>query len=316
MGAVVVVEGLRKAYGSTQALRGVDLTVNAGEVVAVLGPNGAGKTTLIEILEGFRRGDEGRVSVLGVDPAARDRSFRQRVGVVLQESGIDNFLSTREMLQMHAEYYDRPMSVEDVVARVGLTEKADAKVKTLSGGQRRRLDVGLGLIGDPELLFLDEPTTGFDPTARRQAWSVIKDLCSLGKTVLLTTHYMDEAQHLADRVVVVASGQVVAEGTPESIGGRGTAATRIGFEMPASVAVEALPPSLQATIDVDVAGDRDARRVRIETADPTTVLHALTSWAVERGVALAALTVDQPSLEDVYLELTKSAGGASEENGS
>jgi ABC-2 type transport system ATP-binding protein len=291
----IAVEDLTKSYGAVRALRGVSFGVADGEVVAILGPNGAGKTTVIEILEGYRHADSGSVSVLGMDPRQGERALRQRVGIVLQESGIDNYLSAREMLRMHAEYYDRPRPVDEVLELVGLTERANAKVRTLSGGQRRRLDLGLGLIGDPALLFLDEPTTGFDPSARRHAWSVIKGLCSLGKTILLTTHYMDEAQYLADRVLVVSAGQVVAEGTPESIGGRATAAARIRFRLPPGTTVDDLPAPAEV--------DRDGALV-IETTEPTALLHELTGWALGRGSVLEGLSVERPSLEDVYLHLT------------
>jgi ABC-2 type transport system ATP-binding protein len=300
----VTVERLAKSYGAIQAVRGVSFSVGNGEVVAILGPNGAGKTTVVEILEGYRSPDAGSVSVLGLDPRGAGAELRQRVGIVLQESGIDNYLSAREMLRMHAEYYNKPRPIDEVLELVGLTDKADARVRTLSGGQRRRLDVGLGLIGDPELLFLDEPTTGFDPSARRHAWSVIKGLCSLGKTVLLTTHYMDEAQHLADRVLVVSAGQIVAEGPPESIGGRATAAAKIRFRLPADATVTDLP--------VPAALEEDGG-VSIESTEPTSLLHVLTSWAVGRGAVLDGLTVERPSLEDVYLQLT-SDSTATEDN--
>ena len=215
--AVIEVEGLRKSYGPAEVLHGVSFTVQEGEVVAVLGPNGAGKTTTVEIMEGYRTRDAGSVKVLGLDPATGGTELRQRIGIVLQECGFDQYLTVNEMLQMHAEFYRHPRSVDEVVTLVGLEEKRKSRVKTLSGGQKRRLDVALGLIGDPELLFLDEPTTGFDPTARRQAWDVVRNLAALGKTVLLTTHYLDEAEALADRVLVFAAGKIVAEGSPETI---------------------------------------------------------------------------------------------------
>ena len=294
----IVVENVRKSYGAFEALAGVSFAIGDGEVVAVLGPNGAGKTTMIEILEGFRKRDAGSASVLGMDPERGGRTLRERIGIVLQEAGVDNYLTVSEILKVHAEFYDAPLDVDKVIALVGLEEKAKAKTKTLSGGQRRRLDVGLGLIGDPELLFLDEPTTGFDPGARRQAWSVIKDLRSLGKTILLTTHYMDEAQNLADRVLVMAAGRIVAEGPPESIGGRATAATQIHFQLPAGVAIADIP--IAGTLDGDGV-------VVIETDDPTAVLHELTGWALAREATLDGLAVDRPSLEDVYLELTRDA---------
>ena len=291
---MIAVDGLRKSYGDVVAVRDITFSVQEGEVLAVLGPNGAGKTTTVEILEGYRPRDAGSVSVLGADPWHGAPALRERIGVVLQEAGVDHFLTVSEAVRMHGELYRHPRPVDEVIDLVGLTEKESARVKSLSGGQRRRLDVALALIGDPELLFLDEPTTGFDPTARRQAWGVIKNLCSLGKTVLLTTHYMDEAQFLADRVIVIAGGAIVAEGPPDSIGGRASGRARIRFELPAGVAVAELPVGTSAV---------DGINVLIETATPTATLHRLTEWAVGRGVELAALAVDRPSLEDVYLSL-------------
>jgi len=292
---VIEVEGLRKSYSDFEAVRGVSFDVTEGEVLAVLGPNGAGKTTVVEILEGYRSRDAGQARVLGVDPAHGGADLRQRMGIVLQECSIDKYLTVVEVVRMHSEYYRRPRPVDEVIGLVGLSEKAGSRVKSLSGGQQRRLDLALGLIGDPELLFLDEPTTGFDPSARRQAWEVVKNLCLLGKTVLLTTHYMDEAQMLANRVIVMSAGQVVAQGTPESIGGRADADARIRF---------LLPPGL-ALADLPVAARAEANgAVLVETAEPTKALHTLTGWSVERGLELAGLSVTRPSLEDVYLSLT------------
>lgn len=287
MSTVIEVEGLRVAYGDLEAVRGIDLTVAEGEVVAVLGPNGAGKTSTVEVLEGFRRRTAGRVSVLGKDPA--DGVLRQQVGVVLQESGSDPYLTVSEVLRKHAGYYDRPRSVAEVLNLVGLEDKASARVKTLSGGQQRRLDVGLGIVGNPTLVFLDEPTTGFDPSARRSAWDLVRGLTGGGTTVLLTTHYMDEAQALADRVVVLAGGQVVAEGPPDSLGGRDSEGVVIRFRFVAGVPV---PHT--------VVGDT----VEIRTTEETRVLHELTGWALSTGIALAALSVERPSLEEIYLRLT------------
>jgi ABC-2 type transport system ATP-binding protein len=277
------------------AVRGVSFVVEQGECVAVLGPNGAGKTTTVEILEGYRTRDAGTVTVLGVDPAHGGTEMRQRIGIVLQECGVDPYLTVTEVLTMHAGYYRHPLGVSEVIDIVGLREKATARVKSLSGGQKRRLDVALGLIPDPELLFLDEPTTGFDPTARRQAWDMITNLKQLGKTVLLTTHYMDEAQALADRVIVIASGLIVAEGPPESIGGRADAAAQIRFLLPAGVTIDQLP------VAADDGGDG---AVIITTSAPTAALRALTSWAVDHGGELAQLAVTRPSLDDVYVALT------------
>ena len=292
--SVIEVQNLRKSYGETEAVKGVSFAVDEGEVVAVLGPNGAGKTSTVEILEGYRTRNDGNVTVLGFDPATGGTDLRQRIGIVLQSCGIDPYLTVREVLRMHAGYYRSPRPVGDVIELVGLVEKTNSRVKTLSGGQQRRLDLALGLIGDPELLFLDEPTTGFDPTARRQAWDVITNLSGLGKTILLTTHYMDEAQALADRVIVIAAGRIVAEGSPESIGGRANANVRIKFARLHGVGVDDLP--VPASIGVD--------GVSIETAEPTRALHLLTGWAMERSLELVGLTVARPSLEDVYLELT------------
>jgi ABC-2 type transport system ATP-binding protein len=295
----IEVEGLRKSYGSLEAVRGISFTVDEGEIVAVLGPNGAGKTTTVEILEGYRPRDGGRVSVLGVDPAKGGSDFRQRIGIVLQEVGIDQYLSVAEALRMYGGYYQAPRSVDEVIGLVGLDEKRDSRVATLSGGQRRRLDMALGLIGDPELLFLDEPTTGFDPSARRQAWNVIENLGELGKTILLTTHYMDEAQNLADRVVVIAAGQVVADGTPDSIGGRAKARPQIRFHVPKGMTAADLP----------VTGKLLGTEIVVETDELTKTLHTLTGWAVKKRIELEGLTVSRPSLEDAYLALT----GESEE---
>ena len=293
--AVIEVADLRKSYGDVHAVRGVSFAVEQGECVAVLGPNGAGKTTTVEILEGYRTRDSGTVNVLGVDPAHGGTEMRQRIGIVLQECGVDPYLTVTEVLTMHAGYYRHPLGVPEVIDIVGLGEKASARVKSLSGGQKRRLDVALGLIPDPELLFLDEPTTGFDPTARRQAWDMITNLKQLGKTVLLTTHYMDEAQALADRVIVISSGLIVAEGPPESIGGRADAAAQIRFLLPAGVTIDQLP------VAADDAGDG---AVVITTSAPTAALRTLTSWALDHGGELAQLAVTRPSLDDVYVALT------------
>ena len=294
MTTAIEVRGLRKAYGDVEAVRGIDLSVQTGECVAVLGPNGAGKTTMVEILEGFRRRDAGEVAVLGVDPAHGGRRLRERIGIVLQECGVERFLTVVELVRLHAGYYPHPLDPDEVLELVGLGEKAGSKVRTLSGGQQRRVDLALGLIGDPELIFLDEPTTGFDPTARRAAWSIVESLRALGKTVLLTTHYMDEAQNLADRVVVVARGRVVAEGAPDEIGGRGDAEAHVRFLLPPGVAIADLPVPVEA----------EGEAVVTRTADPTALLHTLTGWALERGLQLPSLTVSRPTLEDVYLELT------------
>ena len=291
--AAITVAGLRKSYGSTEAIKGISFEVAEGEVFALLGPNGAGKTTTVEILEGYRRRDAGTVSVLGMDPESGGSRLRERIGIVLQECGFEELLTVEEMLARQAGYYPAPRPVEEVIDLVGLEDKARARVRALSGGQRRRLDLALALIGSPDLVFLDEPTTGFDPAARRNAWDLVKRLGGLGKTVLLTTHYMDEAQYLADRVAVIAAGQLVAQGNPESIGGRDSGAALIRFMLPGGLPVSALP--VRARLDGD--------HVVIESSDLTRTLHLVTGWAIERGVELRALTVSRPSLEDVYLEM-------------
>lgn len=294
---MISVRGLRKTYGRNEAVAGIDLSVSPGEIFAFLGPNGAGKTTTVEILEGFRRRTVGDVSVLGVDPAHGDGAWRDRVGVVLQESQPEPGLTVRECLQLYAGYYRAPRDIDETIALVGLDGKRETLGEQLSGGQRRRLDVALALIGDPELIFLDEPTTGFDPSARRTAWSVIAGLRDLGKTVFLTTHYMDEAENLADRIAIIAAGRIVAEGTPETLGGRERMAARIRFTLPDGVA---LPESLHARVRADANG-----RVLIESVDPLREVKTLADWALQRGVGLPDLDVRRPSLEDVYLELTE-----------
>jgi ABC-2 type transport system ATP-binding protein len=290
----VRVRGLVKSYGPVQAVRGIDLEIRSGEIFALLGPNGAGKTTTVEILEGYRRRDGGEVTVLGWDPGRERKRMLPRVGIVLQKTGIDRYLTVIETVQLYASYYPRPRSPDEVVDLVGLTAKRNSRVTKLSGGQARRLDVAVALAGDPDLLFLDEPTTGFDPSARREAWEVIKNLASLGKTVLLTTHYMDEAQYLADRVAVIAAGQIVAEGPPATLGERDVAGAQIRYRLPDGVA----PPD-------GLAGPPDPDGFLVVTsAEPVRDLYRLTGWAVENGIPLDGLEVTRPSLEDVYLTLT------------
>jgi ABC-2 type transport system ATP-binding protein len=296
----VRVRGLRKSYdGAVQALDGVDLDVRRGEVLALLGPNGAGKTTLVEILEGHRTADAGEVAVLGHDPARRERAYRARIGIVLQEEGIDRALTVREVLELYSAAYPRPRPAAEVLDLVGLGDRPDVRVAALSGGQRRRLDLALGIAGDPELVFLDEPTTGFDPAARRQSWELIARLRELGKTILLTTHYMDEAQHLADRVVVIARGRVIAEGTPDTLGRGAGQAALVAFRIPYGVPGDALP----LPDDVDV--QRRERHVSFRTHTPTRDLAPLLGWAADNDIELEALTVTRPTLEDVYLQLTE-----------
>lgn len=299
----IEVEDLHKRYGATRAVDGLSFGVEPGEVFALLGPNGAGKTTTVEILEGHRRRTSGHVEVLGLDPETGGRGYRERIGIVLQEAGVDDDFSPRELVRLYRGMYPRRLPVDDVIELVGLADKADAKVKTLSGGQRRRLDLALGLVGDPELLFLDEPTTGFDPSARRKAWELVENLRGLGKTVLLTTHYMDEAEHLADRVGVVVAGRLVALGTPGELGGRARTSSSIAFRLPPEVAASEVP-DLGAELRPQ-GGDWQLR-----TADPTLALELLLGWARSRGVALSGLTVERPSLEEVYLELIEQAGAA------
>jgi ABC-2 type transport system ATP-binding protein len=301
--SAVVVAGLRKSYGAVQAVRDVSFSVEDGEIFALLGPNGAGKTTTLEILEGFRARDAGRVEVLGADPGDRaaGRALREQIGLVLQDIAVEPYLTVRETLARNAGYYPAPRDVDEVIGLVGLTGQERRKVRQLSGGQQRRLDLALGLIGHPRLLFLDEPTTGFDPNARRDAWQIVRSLRDAGTTVLLTTHYMDEAQALADRVAVISDGRIAAEGTPSTIGGRDTARARIRFALPDGYTTADLP--LPA-----VAGHG---LVTVETAEPTEALHQLTGWALRRGTALDRLTVDRASLEDVYLRLTSGSDSGS-----
>jgi len=295
---VISVRGLHKSYGSVEAVRGVDLEVERGEIFAFLGPNGAGKTTTVSVLEGYLRRNGGDVSVLGIDPAHADRAWRSRIGFVLQECRMDPLLSVRETLELYAGYYASPRSVAETIELVGLAGKADARAGKLSGGQQRRLDVAVALIGDPELLFLDEPTTGFDPSARRQAWEVIGGLRDLGKTVFLTTHYMDEAQALADRVAVISAGRIVAAGTPDDLGGRERSPSLITFD--------ASEGTLTAELRDAVGGvwGGEPGRVTLRTTEPVRTLHELTARALRDGIELASLEVRRPSLEDIYLELT------------
>ncbi len=279
----IEVRDLRKSYGELEAVRGIEFTVRRGEIYGLLGPNGAGKTSTVEILEGYRERSAGHVSVLGFDPNDRPRELRARVGIVLQSSGIYNYASVAESLSHFAHFYPHPRDVDEVIELAGLTEKRDARARTLSGGQRRRLDLALALVGDPELIFLDEPTTGFDPAARRGAWQTIRSLRELGKTVLLTTHYLDEAQELADRVAIIKGGRILAEGSPSELGVGGGSRYRVAY----------------------ANGDGDA--TVIETDDPTRLLHELTGAALARGEQLRSLSVTRPSLEDIYLELTADA---------
>ena len=276
--SAIAVRNLRKSYGAYEALRGISFEIREGEVFGLLGPNGAGKTTTIEILEGYRTRDGGEVDVLGFDPERAGSAFRERIGVVLQQSQLWPNLTVAETHRMFAGYYEHPRNADEVIALVGLAEKRDARVKTLSGGQKRRLDLGIALVGDPDLVFLDEPTTGFDPAARRAAWDMIRSLRSLGKTILLTTHYLDEAEQLADRLAVLREGVIIREGTPEELTG-GSSETEIRYR-------------------------KDGHEVVVHTSDPTKVLHQLTAEALAAGQELEGLSVRRPTLEDVYLSLT------------
>jgi len=292
------VRGLRKCYGEMEAVRGVEFDVAHGEVFCLLGPNGAGKTSIVEILEGYRSRSSGEVSVLGFDPADSPRQLRERVGIVLQECGVQRDLTVAELLEMYGRYHLRHRSVDELLALVELKDKRDTRARNLSGGQRRRLDLALALAGDPDLIFLDEPTTGFDPAARRQAWSTIRSLCELGKTVFLTTHYMDEAQFLADRVAVMRAGEIIALGTPDELGGRDARPAEIRFKPPSGWSLGDLPelPVSERSIDGD--------RVLLSTIDPVRAAHELTGWAMDHDIPLAHFSVTQPTLEDIYLELT------------
>ena len=279
--SAISVRGLRKAYGAVEAVRGIDFEIEEGEVFGLLGPNGAGKTTTVEILEGYRRRTAGEVTVLGHDPERPGPEFRERIGVVLQQSQLWQNITVRETHTMFAGYYEHARDVDEVIELVGLTEKRDARVKTLSGGQKRRLDLGVALVGDPDLIFLDEPTTGFDPAARRAAWEMIRSLRSLGKTVLLTTHYLDEAEQLADRVAVMRAGQIVRVGTPREL--------------------------TSSDLEVEIRFRRDGEEMLVRTSEPTRVLNELTGEALAQGEELERLEVRRPSLEDVYLALTEDA---------
>ncbi len=293
---VISVRGLRKAYGATEAVRGVDLDVRPGEIFGLLGPNGAGKTTTVEILEGYRGRSAGEVRVLGHDPADGDPAFRDRIGIVLQSTGVERHLTAAEAVALYAGYYARPRPAAELLELVGLGGSADVRVGRLSGGQRRRLDLAIALAGSPEIVFLDEPTTGFDPSARRDAWGLIRRLADDGTTVLLTTHFMDEAQVLADRLAVIVDGRIVAEGTPAEVVARVPAPTTIAFRLPDG----AVPP---ADLSVDADPERPGRFLA-RTEEPTPLLHRITTWAVGAGLALDELSVTRPTLEETYLSLT------------
>ena len=294
-GVAIRVEELEKSYGAIEAVRGIDFEVPEGSIFALLGPNGAGKTTTVEILEGYRSRTSGEVSVLGHDPARNDPGLKKRIGIVLQTTGVESYLTVAEAIELHRGYYPRPLPLDEIIEVVGLLDKRNERVKRLSGGQQRRLDVAIGLAGDPVLLFLDEPTTGFDPAARRNAWSMIANLRSLGKTVFLTTHYMDEAQNLADDVAIITAGKIVAQGSPAELAARSTDHT-----IRATIPPEAppLPDSLAGHMR---AGTRE---LEIVTQAPEVVLNDLTGWALAHDVRLLDLRAGGATLEDVYLKLT------------
>jgi len=301
----VDVHGLTKSYRDVHAVAGIDLRIERGEIFALLGPNGAGKTTTVEILEGYRSRDGGTVSVLGYDPGKQRQELKSLIGIVLQSTGIDNYLTVAETITMYSGYYPNPRPTDEVIELVGLGQKRDTRVIKLSGGQQRRLDVAIALAGNPELLFLDEPTTGFDPSARHEAWEVVKNLAAIGKTVLLTTHYMDEAQYLADRVAVISAGRIVAEGPPATLGHRETASTHLRYRPPEDPAAGRPPADLDGQPGpdgfVDVVAD-----------DLTLALNRLTGWAIERGIRLDTLQIVRPTLEDVYLALAGPPAGVSQ----
>ncbi len=299
-GLAIEVRDLRKVYGETEAVRGVSFEVARGEVFCLLGPNGAGKTTTVEILEGYRTRTGGEAVVLGIDPATGSRALRERVGIVLQQCGVQSDLTVAELVAMYGRYHVRRRGVEEVIELVELTDKRDERAKQLSGGQRRRLDLALALVGEPELIFLDEPTTGFDPAARRQAWSTIRSLCELGKTIILTTHFMDEAQYLADRVAVMRAGEIIAIGRPDELGGRDVRPAEIRFSLPSTVAPGDLPPL--PLVSRSLNGDR----IVLQTREAVRAVYLITGWALERDIELRHFSVTQPSLEDIYLELTGS----------
>jgi ABC-2 type transport system ATP-binding protein len=295
--SVIDVRDLRMSYDGFEAVRGIDLAVYRGEVFAFLGPNGAGKTTSVEILEGFRHRTGGDVTVLGADPQLAGVQWRSRIGVVLQESQTEAELTVRECLTLYAGYYPNPRPIDETLELVGLSDRPTVRTGRLSGGQRRRLDVALALIGDPELIFLDEPTTGFDPAARRATWEVIAGLQALGKTIFLTTHYMEEAEYLADRIVVIAAGQIVAEGTPATLGGRQAAAAVITFTLPSKLTGSDLP-RLAGSVEEVTGG-----QVRLRSENALADAGTLAAWAAERQLELPDFQIRRPSLEDIYLEL-------------
>jgi len=303
--SAIEVRDLHKYYGDNHAVNGLSFDVEAGEVYALLGPNGAGKSTAVEILEGHREATSGQVSVLGFDPSKAERDFRDRIGVVLQSSGVENEFTVREVIDLYASAYRSRRSMDDVLALTGLEAKADERVGSLSGGQRRRVDLALGIVGSPDLLFLDEPTTGFDPSARRLSWDLIEEMCAGGTTVLLTTHYLDEAEHLADRVGVMGEGLMLAEGTPAALI-EGISGTLVSFQLPDAIETVDATSTFGAVMGADVRVS--GRLVEATVEHSTQVVHRLTGWAVEHDIELMGLSVTRASLEDVYLQLTAGGG--------
>ncbi len=298
--AVIEAFALHKRYGDLEAVAGLDLRVQRGEVFALLGPNGAGKTTTVEILEGYRYRDGGDAVVLGEDPAVGRAEWRARIGIVPQSTGAFELLTVAELVHHFAHFYEQPLDPDDTIELVGLTEKRDSLCSKLSGGQKRRVDLALGIVGDPELVFLDEPTTGLDPQARRSVWALVRQMTDLGKTVLLTTHYLDEAEALADRAAVIVAGRIVAQGTPRDIGGRSEAIALVTFERRGALADRPLPALADAVVHIDDEG----ALVRIETEQPTGVIEQLAAWASAAGTPeLPGLSVTRPTLEDTYLRL-------------
>jgi ABC-2 type transport system ATP-binding protein len=296
--AAIHVSGLHKSYGEHEAVRGIDFEVGKGEVFGFLGPNGAGKTTTVEILEGYRPRTAGEISVLDVDPASPTRQWRQRIGLVLQECELNPLLTVSETMDLYSSFFPKPRPIDETLRLVGLEDRAKVRVGALSGGQQRRLDVGVGIIGNPELLFLDEPTTGFDPTARRDAWNMIEGLKELGTTIVLTTHYMEEAQHLADRVVILREGRIVAEGPPATLGEKLGQDTIIRFRLTDGVTPE------QVAAVIGRAPELSGNQATLTSREPQRDLHGLLEWAADTGVQLADLEVRRPSLEDVFLTVT------------
>jgi ABC-2 type transport system ATP-binding protein len=309
---VVDVSDLHKRYGDVHAVDGLSFHIDAGEVYALLGENGAGKSTAVEILEGHRTATSGSIEVLGVDPASAGRDFRDRIGIVLQSSGVETEFTVREVIELYGGCYRNPRPLDEVVALVGLDEKVDARVGSLSGGQRRRIDLALGIVGRPELLFLDEPTTGFDPSARRRSWDLIEALGADGTTVLLTTHYLDEAEHLADRVGVLSKGRLIAEGSPEELINRASG-TVVSFMLPEGVHPGAAVDTFGTLLGVEIR--LSGRLVEASIDTPTVAVHRITGWAVAEGVELESLSVSRASLEDVYLSLTESVSDLPEADG-